>query len=88
MPLVELLIDIETAQQANRNHRDMPRVIRKASHESEALAQVRQAQYDDAVFRLQDALENVLRLQTQNTELCMDAVLEEKLADELNLLGL
>ena len=85
MPLVELLIDIETAQQANRNHRDMPRVSR---NESAALAQVRQAQYDDAVLRLQDALENVLRLQTQNTELCMDAVLEEKLADELNLLGL
>ena len=40
------------------------------------------------MLRLQDALENVLRLQTQNTELCMDAVLEEKLADELNLLGL
>ena len=88
MPLVELLIDIETAQQVNRNHRDMPRAIQKASHESAALAQVRQAQYDDAVLRLHGALQNLIRLQVQNAELCMDAVLEEKLSDELNLLGL
>jgi hypothetical protein len=83
-----IIIDIESAQEVNRSNRNMSRYIAMGSPDSEALAEVRLRQYDEAVARMQDAILEVMRLQKQNTELAAVEQFSEPLSRELDLLGL
>lgn len=72
----------------NDYHLRMAGYIEQGSPDSEALAQVRQAQYASAVSNAHRALGEVLRLQEQNMELAYVEAPSPELDRELDLLGL
>ncbi len=72
----------------NEFHPDMAGHIERGSPDSAALAQVRQAQYAQAVSEARRALSEVLRLQEQNMELAYGNAQHDALDRELDLLGL
>ena len=72
----------------NDYHPDVAGYIERGSPDSAALAQVRQAQYAQAVSDARRALGEVLRLQEQNMELAYKEAPCAGLDRELDLLGL
>ena len=81
-------LDPASVEQLNLAHPDMPQRILDGSPDSDALAEVRQAQYDEAVAALRAAFDKVLDLQ-ESILLNADAETHaQRLEIELDLLGL
>jgi predicted 2-oxoglutarate/Fe(II)-dependent dioxygenase YbiX len=81
------VLNPEVIAQLNEQHADMPRYINQGT-DSTALAQVRQAQYADAVSNLNRAVNRVMELQERALELAYQEMPHEGLDRELDLLGL